>query len=144
MRLFSTYAYSYTLIFEGKMDCKAHVCLFLGCAYYWGALILGCIQYYRATWTMLLQKCGLLVMANHLLFRMFMRVLTTNINLTSLLVNDWDHLACSSRSLKLKQAIHVTLITLTKWLSVVKNERSVLDCVVNCVIPALKHDAMSH
>ncbi len=29
------------------MDCKAHVRLFLGCAYYWGALILGCIQYHN-------------------------------------------------------------------------------------------------
>ncbi len=39
-----SYTYVYALIFGGKMDCKAHVRLFLGCAYYWGALILECIQ----------------------------------------------------------------------------------------------------
>ena len=35
----------YALIFGEYYDCRAHVRLFLGCAYYRGALIYGCIQY---------------------------------------------------------------------------------------------------
>ncbi len=41
MRLFSTYAYLWK-----EKECKAHMRLFLRCAYYWGALIYECIQYW--------------------------------------------------------------------------------------------------
>ena len=56
VRLFSTYAYFYIVgaYLWRKYDSKAHMRLFLRCAYFWGALIYGCVQYaFMSVWDQL-------------------------------------------------------------------------------------------